>query len=162
MKSKAVYPGTFDPITNGHLDIITRANQLFPSLIIAVANNTAKNPYFTIEERIELIQKAVKHLSGIEVIGFNGLLVNLAEQQEAQIILRGLRGVTDFEYEFQLAGMNRKLAPAIETVFLTPAENLLVISSTLIREIAKLGGDIASFVPTHVVKAFQAKQLPEN
>lgn len=157
MKTRAIYPGTFDPITNGHIDIIKRANRIFPEIIIGVASNQAKTPFFSLETRIRLIQEALQGISGITVVGFDSLLINFVQQQKATIILRGLRAVNDFEYEFQLAGMNRKLCSDIETIFLTPAEHLMCISSTLVREIAKLKGDISQFVPSGVVEAFNRK-----
>ncbi|WP_019215281.1 pantetheine-phosphate adenylyltransferase [Legionella tunisiensis] len=158
MKNKAIYPGTFDPITNGHVDIIERASQLFPEVVVAVASNQSKSPYLTLQTRIELIKKAVGHLPGVFVIGFDNLLIDFAREQKAGIILRGLRAVNDFEYEFQLAGMNRKLCQEIETLFLTPSEHLLFISSTLVREIAQLDGDVSQFVPAAVVHALQERK----
>jgi pantetheine-phosphate adenylyltransferase len=158
MKHKAIYPGTFDPITNGHIDIITRASRIFPELVIAVASNSAKNPYLSLSIRIKLIQEAVGHLPGVSVIGFNTLLIDFVHQQKAGIILRGLRAVNDFEYEFQLAGMNRKLAKEIETLFLTPSEHLMFISSTLVREISSLSGDVSQFVPASVVQALNERR----
>lgn len=155
MKRKAIYPGTFDPVTNGHIDIITRAAKLFPELIIAVASNNAKKPYLSLASRIELLKETLQHLPSVSVIGFNCLLIDFAREHQADIILRGLRAVNDFEYEFQLAGMNRKLDPEIETVFLTPSENLMFISSTLVREIATLGGDVSQFVPEAVAKVLK-------
>ena len=155
MKYKAIYPGTFDPVTNGHIDIITRAAKVFPELIVAVASNTAKRPFFSLNARIELLQEALGDLPGISVLGFDNLLINFVHEQQARIILRGLRAVSDFEYEFQLAGMNRKLSKNVETMFLTPSEDSMFISSTLVREIAVLGGDVSRFVPSCVVKALQ-------
>ena len=157
MKNKAIYPGTFDPITNGHIDIIQRAAHLFPELIIAVAINEQKKPYFTLQERIALVKQCVGHIPGISILGFDSLLIQFAREQGANIILRGLRAVSDFEYEFQLAGMNRKLFPNIETVFLAPSEEVMCISSTLVKEIAGLGGDIVPFVPEVVVKQMKCK-----
>ncbi|RAP36622.1 pantetheine-phosphate adenylyltransferase [Legionella genomosp. 1] len=154
MKQRAVYPGTFDPVTCGHVDIISRAATIFPELIVAVAGNEAKKPYFPLEVRIELLKESLKDIPGVSVVGFNSLLIDFVQEQKAGIILRGLRAVNDFEYEFQLAGMNRKLCRDIETLFLTPSENLLFISSTLVREIANLKGEISQFVPPCVVKAF--------
>lgn len=158
MKPKAIYPGTFDPITNGHIDIITRASRIFPELVIAVASNKNKSPFFSLSNRIKLIQEAVGALPGVSVMGFDTLLIDFVKQQKAGIILRGLRAVNDFEYEFQLAGMNRKLAKEIETVFLTPSEHLMFISSTLVREISLLGGDVSEFVPEGVVRAFNERR----
>ncbi|MFC3908848.1 pantetheine-phosphate adenylyltransferase [Legionella dresdenensis] len=153
MKHRAVYPGTFDPVTNGHVDIITRAAKIFPELIIAVASNEMKQPYFPLETRIELIRKAIGDLPGVTVLGFNTLLMDFVKQQNAGIILRGLRAVNDFEYEFQLAGMNRKLSKDIETLFLTPSEDLMFISSSLVREIASFNGSVSQFVPACVAEA---------
>lgn len=158
MKHKAIYPGTFDPVTNGHIDIITRASKLFPELVVAVASNSSKRPYLPLETRIELINDAVGSLPGVSVIGFNTLLIDFVHEQKAEIILRGLRAVNDFEYEFQLAGMNRKLSKEIETLFLTPSEHLMFISSTLVREIACLGGDVSQFVPAAVVEALEHRR----
>lgn len=154
MKQRAVYPGTFDPVTNGHVDIITRASQLFPEIIVAVASNSGKSPFFSLEQRINLIQSTVAHLPGVKVVGFDTLLIHFVHEQEAGIILRGLRAMSDFDYEFQLAGMNRKLSKHVETLFLTPSEELMFISSSLVREIAALGGDVSGFVPQAVVDSF--------
>jgi pantetheine-phosphate adenylyltransferase len=156
MKCKAIYPGTFDPITNGHLDLIRRASKLFPELVIAVANNATKRPFFVLDARIEMVSDCVKDLAGVSVIGFDHLLIQFAREQQAHVILRGLRAASDFEYEFQLAGMNRKLSKEIETLFLTPSEEFMFISSTLVREIAALGGDVSGFVPDNVAKALRA------
>jgi pantetheine-phosphate adenylyltransferase len=158
MKHKAIYPGTFDPVTNGHIDIITRASKIFPELIVAVASSSAKRPYLPLSSRIELIQEAVKHLPGVSVLGFDTLLIDFVNKQKADIILRGLRAVNDFEYEFQLAGMNRKLSKEIETLFLTPSEHLMFISSSLVREISSLGGDVSQFVPASVVRALAERR----
>ena len=155
MKCKAIYPGTFDPVTNGHIDIISRAASIFPGLVVAVATNSNKRPFFTLAERIAFVEEAVKHLPGVTVVGFDNLLVNFVHEQGASIILRGLRAVSDFEYEFQLAGMNRKLSKNVETMFLTPSEDCMFISSTLVREIATLGGDVSGFVPGVVVEALR-------
>ncbi|MEI6145757.1 MAG: pantetheine-phosphate adenylyltransferase [Methylococcales bacterium] len=146
----AIYPGTFDPITNGHLDIISRASKLYDEVIVAVAVNRGKTPLFTLDERVELARLVTPEYSNVRVIGFDNLLVDCAQEQGANVILRGLRAVSDFEYEFQLAGMNRRLAPQLETMFLTPAEQYEFISSTMIREIAMLKGDVACFVPKKV------------
>ena len=159
MKRSAIYPGTFDPITNGHIDMITRAANLFPKVIVAVANNLPKRPVFSLEERIRLTQEAIHHVPNVVITGFNQLLVEFAKSQGASIILRGLRSAIDFDYEFQLAGMNHKLDPTTVTIFLTPSEEFLCISSSLVREIATLGGDVSSFVPPGVVEAFRQKNL---
>ncbi len=160
MKGKAIYPGTFDPVTNGHVDIITRAASIFPELVVAIASNSPKRPFFSLTERIAFVQEVVKLLPNVSVVGFDTLLVNFVQAQGGSIILRGLRAVSDFEYEFQLAGMNRKLSKNIETMFLTPSENFMFISSTLVREIASLGGDVSGFVPDVVVQALQMLRFP--
>ncbi|WP_455221657.1 pantetheine-phosphate adenylyltransferase [Kaarinaea lacus] len=147
----AIYPGTFDPITKGHTDLVERALHLFDKVIVAVAENTAKEPVFSLEERMGMANVALEEYQGVEVLPIPGLLVEFAKQHNAKAILRGLRAVSDFEYEFQLAGMNRKLAPEIETLFLTPAEKYAYISSSLVREIAALGGDVSPFVPKNVM-----------
>ncbi len=146
MNITAIYPGTFDPVTNGHCDLIERAARLFDRVIVAVAANPKKAPLFTLEERVSLAQKALINLSNVEVCGFDTLLATYARDRGAQVILRGLRAVSDFEFEFQMAGMNRQLAPDIETLFLTPAEKYTYISSSLVKEVAALGGDINGFV----------------
>lgn len=160
MNKLVMYPGTFDPITNGHVDIIERAGKIFLQTIVAVAKNSSKRPLFSLEERMHCIQEAVGHLPGVTVMPFDQLLVDFARQQGARIILRGLRAVSDFEYEFQLAAMNRKLMEEMETIFLTPSEDSRFISSTLVREIANYGGDVSNFVPQSVVEALkkQAKK----
>lgn len=150
MQITAIYPGTFDPITNGHLDLVHRASSLYENVIVAVAESRGKQPLFTLRERVGLIEGVVSEFPNVQVIGFNNLLVECAKQHDASVILRGLRAVSDFEYEFQMAGMNRRLAPDIETVFLTPAEQYEFISSSMIREIARLNGDVSSFVPDSV------------
>ncbi len=146
MNITAIYPGTFDPVTNGHCDLIERAARLFDRVIVAVAANPKKAPLFTLEERVSLAQKALANLSNVEVCGFDTLLASYARDRGAQVILRGLRAVSDFEFEFQMAGMNRQLAPDIETLFLTPAEKYTYISSSLVKEVAALGGDVSGFV----------------
>lgn len=156
MKNRAIYPGTFDPVTNGHVDIINRAAKLFSEVIVAVATNHSKKPFFALDVRIGLISEVVHRHSNVTVLGFDTLLIDFAREQKATVILRGLRAVSDFEYEFQLAGMNRKLCESIETIFLTPSENCTFISSTLVREISILKGNISPFVPPGVVKAFEA------
>lgn len=153
----AIYPGTFDPITNGHIDLVQRAVRLFDKVIVAVAESAGKQPVIGFGERKQLAQDALEGMPNVEVCGFNILLVEFVKQQEAAVIIRGLRAVSDFEYEFQLASMNRHLDSAVETVFLTPAEQYSFISSSLVREIAKLGGDISSFVPANVAAALRNK-----
>ena len=138
-----IYPGTFDPITNGHTDLVERASRLFDRVIVAVASSPKKQPLLPIAERVRLAKLVTKHLDNVEIIGFNCLLADLIHKEQANIILRGLRAVSDFEYEFQLANMNRHLAPQAESLFLTPAEHLSFISSTLIREISRLNGDVS-------------------
>ncbi len=157
MTTKALYPGTFDPITSGHVDITERASKLFDSVVIAIASSEKKSPLFSLEERIDLTRQSLSHLNNVEVIGFNILLTQVAQEQNANIIIRGIRSVTDFEYEFQLAYMNRKLSGKVETVFLTPSESLTYVSSSLIREIASLGGDITPFVTQPVANALKKK-----
>lgn len=159
MKNRAIYPGTFDPVTNGHVDIIGRAAKLFPEIIVAVATSKAKHPFFPVETRIALVKEALRAVPNVIVEGFDTLLIDFATKQQATVILRGLRAVSDFEYEFQLAGMNRKLSETIETLFLTPSENFMFISSTLVREISNLNGDVSSFVPACVIKALEEKKL---
>ncbi len=152
-----VYPGTFDPITNGHIDLVDRATRLFDKVIVAVAANPTKKPTFNLQERVSLARQVLSELPNVEVTGFDTLLVEFVEQVGAQVILRGLRAVSDFEYEFQLAGMNRRLAPKVETMFLTPAEQYAFISSTLVREVAMLGGDVSPFVHEVVIAALRDK-----
>lgn len=149
----AIYPGTFDPITNGHTDLVARASRLFSRVIVAVARSQDKEPFFSLEERISLAREALSQCQNVEVCGFQSLLVDFMREKDATVIVRGLRAVSDFEYEFQLASMNRHLRNDIETVFLTPAEQYSYISSSLVREIARLGGDIQAFVPANVVAA---------
>lgn len=151
MSKIVLYPGTFDPITNGHLDLIERATRLFDKVIVAVANSSGKNPLFDIHQRIALVEDSVADLENVTVCGFKGLLVDLAKEKNATVLLRGLRVVSDFEYEFQLANMNRQLAPEIESLFLTPSQQYSFISSTLVREVASLGGDVSRFVPPVVL-----------
>jgi len=147
MQTSAIYPGTFDPITNGHLDLIARASRLYDKVVVAVAVNKNKITLFSMDERVALAKTVTLEFPNVLVIGFDNLLVDCAKQQGVDVILRGLRAVSDFEYEFQLAGMNRRLAPELETVFLTPAEQYEFISSSMIREIAQLHGDVSCFVP---------------
>ena len=153
MKETAIYPGTFDPITHGHSDLIQRATQLFDHVIVAIAASPAKAPAFTLAERLELARMTLADMPRVEICSFDTLLVEFAKSRDARVILRGLRAVSDFEYEFQLAGMNRHLAPEIETMFLMPAEQFAYISSSLVREIAALGGDISGFVHDSVKAA---------
>ncbi|HTP12999.1 MAG TPA: pantetheine-phosphate adenylyltransferase [Bacteroidota bacterium] len=153
----AIYPGTFDPITNGHLDIIERAVKMFDKVIVTIARNSSKNPLFSDKERIKMIREAVKEWSQVEVDSFEGLLVDYARKRKASVILRGLRAISDFEYEFQLALTNRKLNDEVETVFLMPSEKYTYLNSTIVREIARLGGDVSDFVPPVVKTAFVLK-----
>ena len=153
----AIYPGTFDPVTDGHLDLIVRASKLFHKVIVAVAANKGKTPLFSLDERVGLVKEVTGNLSNVNTIGFGNLLVDCAKENNANVVLRGLRAVSDFEYEFQLAGMNRRLSPELETMFLTPAEQYEFISSSMIREIAKLKGDVSSFVPECVKEQLQKK-----
>lgn len=150
---KVIYPGTFDPITNGHLDIITRAANMFDNIIIAVAASPSKNTLFSLEERVKLVEESTAHLSNVSVSGFSGLLVDFAREQKANILVRGLRTTVDFEYEFGLTSMYRKLLPGMESVFLTPADEYAFLSSTIVREVAIHGGDVKQFVPKCVNKA---------
>ncbi len=158
MSITAVYPGTFDPITCGHFDLIERASRFYDRLVIAVADNPNKQVLFSHEERLHLTGKVLADFPNVEVIGFNCLLVDFVHEIGGHVLLRGLRAVSDFEYEFQLASMNRKLAPEIETMFMTPAEKYAFISSSLVREISALGGDVSEFVHPLVSKALQEKQ----
>jgi pantetheine-phosphate adenylyltransferase len=157
MNNTAVYPGTFDPITLGHEDLVRRAARLFDTVIVAVADSSAKRPFFTRDERVSMVREVVKDLKNVEVTGFSGLLMKFAQDHNAHVVIRGLRAVSDFEYEFQLAGMNRGMYPDVETLFLTPGEQYMFISATIIREISTMGGDVSKFVPPHVAKRLQAK-----
>jgi len=152
-----VYPGTFDPITNGHIDLVERAARLFDKVVVAIASSQKKGPLFTLEERVQLSQTVLSHLDNVEVVGFSILLTDFVEQQGSNCVLRGLRAVADLEYEFQLANMNRAIKPDFESVFLTPSESLSYISSSLVREIASLGGDITPFVAPPVAEALYQK-----
>jgi pantetheine-phosphate adenylyltransferase len=152
-----VYPGTFDPITNGHIDLIERASKLFDKIVVGIATSQKKSPLFTIDERIALASESLAHLSNVEIKGFDYLLVNFVSDCGGDAVMRGLRAVSDFEYEFQLANMNRALSPEVESIFLTPAEKFSYISSSLVREISSLGGDVSKFVPTHVMDGLVAK-----
>ena len=153
MNITAIYPGTFDPITNGHIDLVHRASKLFEHVIVAVAINPTKTPAFNLSERVALAKETLADLPKVEVCGFEGLLVDIAREKQAQVIIRGLRAVSDFEHEFQLAGMNRHMEPNVETMFLTPAEQFSYISSSLVREVAALGGDVSAFVAPCVAQA---------
>jgi pantetheine-phosphate adenylyltransferase len=154
---RAIYPGSFDPVTNGHLDIIARARKLFDEVVVAVAHNIKKEPLFTLEERLGLLRDALGSESGVRVGQFEGLLVDFAVSQQANAVIRGLRAVSDFEFEFQMALMNRKLQSAVETIFLMPKEEYTYLSSRLVKEIARLGGDISSFVPLSAATALRQK-----
>ncbi len=158
MSITAVYPGTFDPITCGHFDLIERAARFYDRLVIAVADNRNKNALFSLEERVELARLVTAEMPNVEVVGFSGLLVDFVQEIGGNVLLRGLRAVSDFEYEFQLASMNRKLAPDVETMFMTPAEQYAFISSSLVKEISALGGDVSEFVHPAVAGALKAKQ----
>lgn len=152
-----VYPGTFDPVTNGHTDLILRAARLFDQVVVAVAVDTGKAPLFSVEERVLLAREALGPVPNVEILPFQGLLVDFTQRLGIGVIMRGLRAVSDFEYEFQLAGMNRRMAPEVETLFLTPAETYAYLSSSLVREIARLGGDVSSFVAPVVQAALQRR-----
>jgi len=159
-KTRAIYPGTFDPVTNGHLSLIERAHAIFDELIVAVSGNAGKNPFFDFEDRIELMTKSLRrkpHLADVKVVGFDGLLADLAMQMKATAIIRGLRAISDFEYEFQMALMNRKIARQVETVFLMPALSWVYLSSTMVKEVARHGGDVNGLVPLPVKKAFEKR-----
>lgn len=157
MNNKAVYPGTFDPITLGHEDLIRRAARLFDTVIVAVADSSAKHPFFTPDERVDMARTVLKDLANVEVVGFSGLLMKFVRQRKARVVIRGLRAVSDFEHEFQLAGMNRGLYPDVETMFLTPGEQHMFVSATIVREISFLGGDVSKFVAPNVAKQLKAK-----
>jgi pantetheine-phosphate adenylyltransferase len=154
---KAVYPGTFDPLTRGHEDLVRRASVLFDRVVLAIADSRAKRTFFTLDERVALAKKVLGDVANVTVVGFRGLLTDFVRAQKARVVLRGLRAVSDFEYEFQLAGMNRELYPDMETVFLTPGGEHMFISATLVREIALLGGDVSKFVHPTVRKALAAR-----
>jgi pantetheine-phosphate adenylyltransferase len=154
---RAVYPGTFDPLTRGHEDLVRRAAKLYDSVILGVADSRAKRTFFTLHERVDMAREVLGELSNVQVVGFSGLLIDFVREHDARVVLRGLRAVSDFEYEFQLAGMNRSLYPDFETMFLTPSEQHMFISATLVREIALLGGDVAKFVHPLVRAKLAAK-----
>ena len=155
---RAIYPGSFDPVTNGHLDVIERARKLFDEVIVGVAVNDQKQPFFALTERLELLAATIGDRDGVRIEPLDGLLVNFAVQQEATAVVRGLRAVSDFEFEFQMALMNRKLEGRVETIFLMPKEEYTYLSSRIVKEIARLGGDIAKFVPSPVVAAFARRK----
>ncbi len=155
MKQTAIYPGMFDPLTNGHMDLIIRTSKLFKKIIVAIAKDSPKKPLFTTKKRVALAQKVTQSLSNVEVHCFNGLLIDFAKQHNASILIRGLRAVSDFEYEFQMASMNRKLAPQIESLFLTPTEQYAFLSSTLVKQVASLKGNISEFVHPEIEKALK-------
>lgn len=154
---RAVYPGTFDPLTRGHEELVRRASTLFDSIVLGVADSRTKRPFFSLHERIDMAREALGNFPNVVVVGFSGLLIDFARKQGARAIVRGLRAVSDFEYEFQLAGMNRNLNPDVETVFLTPSEQHMFISATLVREIATLGGDVGKFVHPYVCEKLAEK-----
>ena len=157
MNHKAVYPGTFDPMTLGHEDLVRRAARIFDTVILGIADSRAKKPFFTLDERVEMARHVLKDLPNVEVIGFSGLLMKFVQQHQAKVVIRGLRAVSDFEYEFQLAGMNRDLYPDVETMFLTPGEQFMFVSATIVREISILGGDVSKFVHPYVAQQLAAK-----
>ena len=164
VKVRAVYPGTFDPLTRGHEELFRRASRLYHEVVIGVADSRTKRPLFTLDERLAIAREALADVPNVRIEAFRGLLVNFVKEYEAQVILRGLRAVTDFEYEFQLAGMNRQLMPEVETVFMTPSENFQFVSATLVREIATLGGDVTKFVSPSVKRWLDDKlgRLPKD
>ena len=155
--SKAIYPGTFDPITNGHFDLIARATRIFDEIIVAIAANPDKNPLFSVEERTAMVRQVCEDLENVTVIGFDGLLIHCVEEQGAHVVMRGLRAVSDFEFEFQLASANRRLNPEIETVFLTPSENHTFTAASLVKEIANYGGDVSSFLDPRINRILTEK-----
>jgi pantetheine-phosphate adenylyltransferase len=154
---KAIYPGTFDPITRGHEDLIRRAARLFNRVVVAVAASSGKKPFFTLAERVEMAQQVLADCPNVEVVAFSGLLMEFLQQQNARVILRGLRAVSDFEYEFQMAGMNRSMYPDVETMFMTPSEQYMFVSATIVREIALLGGDADKFVHPLIAAQLRSK-----
>ena len=155
--TRVIYPGTFDPITNGHLDIIERSAVIFPRVLVAVANSPSKKPLFSLDERVELVRQSVAHLSNVEVLGFSDLLANVIKQHNISAIIRGVRTTTDFEYELQLAALNRLLTKGVESLFFPPAEKWAFVSSTIVREIYLHGGDVAELVPVPVLNALKAR-----
>ena len=157
MKRKAVYPGTFDPITLGHQDLVERASGVFDEVIVAVADSRSKKPFFTLDERVRMAKQVLGKYRNVKVIGFSGLLMKFVQLHKAKVVLRGVRAVSDFDYEFQLAGMNRSLYPDVETMFLTPSEHYMFLSATLVREISILGGNVNKFVAPHVGSCLKKK-----
>lgn len=157
MKNKAVYPGTFDPMTLGHEDLVRRAAGLFDHVVLAVADSRAKKPLFTLAERLDMARAALGDVKNVTVAGFSGLLMRFVQEHDARVVVRGVRAVSDFDYEFQLAGMNRKMYPEVETVFMTPSEEYMFLSATLVREISILGGDVSKFVSPKVAKRLHTK-----
>ena len=157
MMQKVIYPGTFDPITRGHEDLVRRAARLFDQVVVAVAESSAKKPYFSLQERVEMAQEVLSDCINVKVMAFSGLLMNFLHRENARVILRGLRAVSDFEYEFQMAGMNRSMYPDVETLFMTPAEQYMFISATMVREIALLGGNADTFVHPLVAQRLLGK-----
>jgi pantetheine-phosphate adenylyltransferase len=157
MTVKALYPGTFDPPTNGHIDLIQRGAKLFDHLVVAVLNNPGKNPFFTVEERVEMLHESINGLSNVSVATFDGLMVDFARQQGASAVLRGIRAISDYEYEFQMALMNRRLAPEIETVFLQPAGRYSFVSSRMLKEVFSFGGEVTGLVPPNVLKRLRSR-----
>ena len=157
MTTTAIYPGTFDPITNGHIDLAERASKLFDKVIVAIAESPTKEPFFSLSERLRLGREVLSHVVNVQVQSFSGLLIDYMKQNNSRIVIRGLRAVTDFEYEFQLAAMNRQLYDEIETVFLTPSENYTFVSASLVKEIASLGGDVSKFLQPTVLTMLQDK-----
>jgi pantetheine-phosphate adenylyltransferase len=160
MNVKALYPGTFDPPTNGHVDLIQRGAKLFGHVVVAVLNNPGKNPMFSVEERIEMLQESTSTLTNVSVAAFDGLMVDFARQQGASAVLRGIRAISDYEYEFQMALMNRRLAPEIETVFLQPAGRYSFVSSRMLKEVFTFGGDVSGLVPPNVLRRLRGRIIP--
>ncbi|MGE5667467.1 MAG: pantetheine-phosphate adenylyltransferase [Betaproteobacteria bacterium] len=159
---KVVYPGTFDPFTRGHEDLVRRASRLFDAVVVGIADSEAKRPFFSADERIEMTREVLRPYPNVEVLGFSSLLMDFVHAQGARVILRGLRAVSDFEYEFQMAGMNRNLYPEVETLFLPPSEQYMFVSATIVREIAQFGGDVSSFVHPSVLARLAAKVAQES
>ena len=159
---KAVYPGTFDPFTRGHEDLVRRASRLFLQVVVGVADSESKRPYFSTDERVAMAREVLAHLPNVEVKAFSSLLMDFVHAEEGQVIVRGLRAVSDFEYEFQMAGMNRIMHPEVETLFLTPSEQYMFVSATIVREIAKFGGDVSQFVHPSVVARLKAKAAEQR